>query len=82
MAKKLMTAEELVALLNAELRKHEFCEGVTVTEVVRVNDDRLNFTWTALIRQGSGIPDFGDCTRFFHAALQLFQQQYDLVPDE
>jgi len=26
MAKKLKTAEELVALLKAELRKHEFCE--------------------------------------------------------
>jgi hypothetical protein len=82
MAKKLKTADDLVALLNAELRKHEFCEGVTVSEIVRVTDDRLNFTWTALARHGAGIPEYGDCSRFFLAALQLFQQRYDLMPDE
>lgn len=36
-------AEELVALLKAGLRKHEFCEGVRITEIVGVNGDRLNF---------------------------------------
>ena len=53
MAKRLKTAEELIALLNAELRKHESCEGVSVTEIVRVMDERLQFTWTALIHMST-----------------------------
>jgi hypothetical protein len=52
-------------LLNAELRKHEFCEGVSVTEIVPVKDERLHFTWTALIQHGARLPQYEDCSRFF-----------------
>jgi hypothetical protein len=82
MAKRLKTAAELIALLNAELRKHEFCEGVSVTEIVRVMDERLHFTWTALIQHGARIPQYGDCSRFLLGALKIFQKQYDLRPYE
>ena len=82
MAKRLKTAEELIALLNAELRKHESCEGVSVTEIVRVMDERLHFTWTALIQHGARIPQYGDCSRFLLGVLKLFQKQYDLRPYE
>jgi hypothetical protein len=82
MAKKQKRADELIALLNAELRKHKFCQGISVNEIVRVKDERLHFTWTALIREAAGTPEHGDCSRFFLAALQLLQQAYDLRPDE
>jgi hypothetical protein len=82
MAKTLKTPEELITLLNAELRKHEFCEGVSVTEIVPVKDERLHFTWTALIQHGARLPQYEDCSRFFLAALHLFQQHFDLRRDD
>jgi hypothetical protein len=82
MAKTLKTPEELITLLNAELRKHEFCEGVSVTEIVPVKDEWLHFTWTALIQHGARLPQYEDCSRFFLAALHLFQQHFDLRRDD
>ena len=78
MPKTLKTAPELANLLTAELRKHKICEGVVVNEVTPVNEERLDFTWTATIVRKSSEPVLGDCSGIFLAALRLFQQKYDL----
>ena len=41
MSKRLKTAAELVALLNAELRKQDACTGVSVDGITPVADGRV-----------------------------------------
>ena len=82
MSKRLKTAAELVALLNAELRKQDACTGVSVDGVSPVSDERVAYTWTATVLRRSGGPVPGQCSRFFVAAVRLLQQQYDLVAEE
>ena len=82
MSKPLKTAAELVALLNAELRKQDVCTGVSVDGITPVADERVAYTWTAAVLRGSAGPVPGQCSRFFVAAVRLLQQQYDLAPEE
>jgi hypothetical protein len=82
MSKGLKTAAELVALLNAELRKQDACTGVSVDAVTPVSDAKVAYTWTATILRLSGGPVPGQCSRFFVATLRLLQQRYDLVSEE
>ena len=82
MSKPMKTAAELVALLNAELRKQDACAGVSVEAVTSVADERVAHTWTASALHRSGGPIPGQCSRFFVAAVRLLQQQYDLAPEE
>jgi hypothetical protein len=81
-SKRLKTAAELVALLNAELRKQDACTGVSVDGIALVVDDRVSYTWTATVLRHSGGPVPGQCSRFFVAAVRLLQQQYDLIAEE
>jgi hypothetical protein len=78
MLKTLKSAAELGALLTAELRKHDICEGVTVVGVTPIEANPISHNWTATIIRGSGTPVLGDCSRIFLAALDLLQQKYDL----
>jgi len=57
------TAAELVALLNAEIRKQDACTGVSVEGITPVADERVA---TALRRSGGPVP--GQCSRFFLVA--------------
>jgi hypothetical protein len=82
MSKRLKTAAELVALLNAELRKQDACTGVSVDGVSPVADEKVAYTWTATVVRRSGGPVPGQCSRFFVAAVRLLQQRYDLVAEE
>jgi len=82
MSKRLKTAAELIALLNAELRKQDACTGVSVDGITPVADERVTWTWTATVLRRSGGPVPGQCTRFFVAAVRLLQQKYDLAPEE
>jgi hypothetical protein len=82
MSKRLKTAAELAALLNAELRKQDACTGVSVDGVSPVADEKVAYTWTATVVRRSGGPVPGQCSRFFVAAVRLLQQQYDLVAEE
>jgi hypothetical protein len=82
MSKPLKTAAELVALLNAELRKQDACTGVSVDGITPVSDKRVAYTWTATVLRRSGGPVPGQCSRFFLAAVRLLQQQYDLASEE
>jgi len=82
MSKRLKTAAELAALLNAELRKQDACTGVRVESITPLSNEKVAYTWTATIlrRSGGSVP--GQCSRFFLAAVRLLQQQYDLAPEE
>ena len=82
MSKPMKTAVELVALLNAELRKQDACTGVSAEAVTPVADEKVVNTWTAAAFRRSGGPIPGQCLRFFVAAVRLLQQQYDLAPEE
>lgn len=82
MAKRLKTAAELTALLNAELRKHDACVGVSVDGIAPVGDERVDHTWTATVLRKSAAPASGQCSRIFLAAVRVLQQQYDLAPEE
>jgi hypothetical protein len=82
MLKTLKSAAELVALLNAELRKHDICEDVTVAGVTRVEIDPINYNWTATAIRSSGTPVLGDCSRIFLAGLDLLQRKYDLKSED
>jgi hypothetical protein len=78
-SKRLKTAAKLVALLNAELRKHDACSGVSVDGIA---DDTVDHTWTASVLRKSAGPVPGQCSRIFLAAVRVLQQQYDLVSEE
>jgi hypothetical protein len=82
MSKPMKTAAELVALLNAELRKQDACTGVSVDGITPLANEKVAYSWTATIlrRSGGSVP--GQCSRFFLAAVRLLQQQYDLAPEE
>jgi hypothetical protein len=82
MSKPLKTAAQLVALLNAELGKHDACVGVSVDGITPVTDERVDYTWTATVLRRSGGCVPGQCSRFFVAAVHLLQQQYDLASEE
>jgi hypothetical protein len=82
MSMRMKTAAELVALLNAELRKQKACTGVSVDQITPVADERVAYTWTATVLRRSGGPVPGQCSRIFLAAVRLLQQQYDLAPEE
>jgi|SRR4029453_10887866 hypothetical protein len=82
MSKRLKTAAELVALLNAELCKQDACSGVSVDGVTPFADERVTYTWTATVLRRSSGPVPGQCSRFFIAAVRLLQQQYDLALEE
>jgi hypothetical protein len=69
MSKRLKTAAELVALLNAELRKQDACTGVSVDGVSPVADEKVAYTWTATVVRRSGGPVPGQCSRFFVATV-------------
>ena len=75
MTKTLKSAAELVALLNAELRKHDICENVTVVGVTPIEVNPISYNWTATVIRGSG-------TQIFLAALDLLQQKYDLRTED
>ena len=49
MSKPRKTAAQLVALLNAELRKQDACIGVSVDGVTPIADERVTYTWTATV---------------------------------
>jgi hypothetical protein len=76
------SAAELVALLNAELRKQDACRGVSVDAVTPLADEKVASTWTAIVvrRSGGSVP--GQCSRFFVAAVRLLQQRDDLASEE
>jgi hypothetical protein len=82
MSKPMKTAAELVALLNAELRKQDACTGVSVEGVTPVGDEKVAYTWTAIALRRSGGPVPGQCSRFFVAAVRLLQQRYDLLSED
>jgi hypothetical protein len=82
MSKRLKTAAELAALLNAELRKQDACTGVRVESITPLSNEKVAYTWTAIIFRRSGGPVPGQCLRFFLAAVRLLQQHYDLAPEE
>jgi hypothetical protein len=82
MSKTLKTATELVALLNAELRKQDACRGISVDAVTPVADEKAACTWTATVVRRSGGPVPGQCSRLFVAAVRLLQQRYDLASEE
>ena len=82
MSKPMKTAPELVALLNAELRKQDACTGVSVDGITPIADERVTCTWTATALRRSGDPVPGQCSRFFVAAVRLLQPRYDLASEE
>ena len=82
MSKRLKTAAELAALLNAELRKQDACTGVRVESITPLSNEKVAYTWTATALRRSGGPVPGQCSRFFVAAVRLLQQQHDLASEE
>jgi len=76
------TAAELIALLDAELRKQDACTGVSVEAINPLSEAKVAYNWTATVFRRSGGTMTGQCSRFFLAAVRLLQQQYDLAPEE
>jgi hypothetical protein len=53
MAKKLKTASQLTALVNAELSKHHVCDHTGAEGIEPVADDRIPHNWTCKFLRGS-----------------------------
>ena len=77
MAKPKRTGAELIALLNAALRRTDVCDSVTVAAIYQVEDNIAN--WDADALRGSGVPVRPDCKRVFIAAKCDLRQEYDLL---
>ena len=76
MAKQTRTEAELIALLNAALRRTDVCDGVTVAAIHQVKDKTAN--WDADALRGSGVSVRPDCKRVFIAAKRDLREIYDL----
>ena len=76
MAKPTRTQAELIALLNAALRRTDVCDGVTVAAIHQVEDKTAN--WDADALRGSGVPVLPDCKRVFRDAKHGLRKMYDL----
>jgi hypothetical protein len=81
MSRPLKTAAELVALLNAELRKQEACTWVSGNGITPVANERVAYTWTAT---ASGVPVVlcQDNARACSRGGAPPSTQYDLAPEE
>ena len=77
LAKPKRTEAELIALLNAALRRTDVCDSVTVAAIYQVEDKTAN--WDADALRGSGVPVRPDCKRVFIAAKYDLRQKYDLL---
>ena len=77
MAKPKRTEAELIALLNAALRRTDVCDSVTVAAIYQVEDKTAN--WDADALRASGVPVRPDCKRVFIAAKYDLRQKYDLL---
>ena len=75
MVKRLRTEAELLALLNAALRRTDACDSVTVAAIHQVNDKTAN--WDADALRGSSAVS-RDCRRVFSAAKADLRKIYDL----
>ena len=80
MAKRTRTQAELIALLNAALRRTDVCDGVTVAAIHQVEDKTAN--WDADALHGSDVSVRPDCRRVFIAAKHDLRKMYDLRVDE
>lgn len=78
------TDAELVALLNAELRKHKVCNDVHAKSVYHLpdSDGPHGANWDSNILQGSGTMVLPDCMQVFDAAKFELQRKYHLLTDE
>jgi hypothetical protein len=79
MPKPTRTRAELIALLNAALRRTDVCEGMTVAAIYQVKDKTAN--WDADALGGSGGPVPPDCKRVFVDAKHGLRKMYDLQVD-
>lgn len=75
MAKHLKTEAELIALLNAALRRTDVCDGVTVAAIHQVEHKTAN--WDADALRGSSAVSL-DCQRVFIAAKDHLRKAYNL----
>ena len=64
MAKPKRTEAELIALLNAALRRTDVCDSVTVAAIHQVEDKTAN--WDADALRGSGVRMPTDACQFFY----------------
>jgi hypothetical protein len=80
MAKAVRTNAELIALLNAALRRTDVCDGVTVTAIYQVKDKTAN--WDADSLRGSGVSVRPECRRVFVDAKNDLRRRYDLQVDD
>jgi hypothetical protein len=76
MAKHLKTEAELIALLNAALRRTDACDGVTVAAIHQVEETTANWDTDAL-RGSSAVSR--DCKRVVIAAKADLRKMYDLL---
>jgi len=76
MAKATRTEAELIALLNAALRRTDACDGVIVAAIHQVDDKTANWDADAL-RGASAVSR--DCKRVFVAAKADLRKMYDLL---
>ena len=79
MAKRTRTEAELIALLNAALRRTDVCDGVTCAAIYQVEDKTAN--WDADALCGSGVHVLPDCKRVFIESKFNLRQMYDLQTD-
>jgi len=75
MAKATRTEAELIALLNAALRRTDACDNVTVAAIHQVEDKAAN--WDADALRGASVAS-RDCRRVFIAAKADLRKMYDL----
>ena len=75
MPKATRTEAELIALLNAALRRTDACDNVTVAAIHQVEDKTANWDADAL-RGPSAVPR--DCKRLFVAAKDQLRKVYNL----
>jgi hypothetical protein len=82
MTKALKSAAQLIALINAELSKHQVCEHTGADSIRPIADERIDHNWTCKFLRRSTTPPSRDCQQMLATVVHELQQKYDLAPEE
>jgi hypothetical protein len=81
MRKRFKTRAELIALINAALRRSDVCDSVSCNSIYRVHNDVANWDSDALSAP-NGRPVSPDCIRIFVAVKNHLQRSYNVNDPE
>lgn len=78
MPREIVSAEKLLEIINAELAKHDVCDGCRITNVQAHEQDEEGCNWSSSNLQCSGVPA-EVCLPVAHHVVRTMRGKYNLT---